>query len=338
VRRFAGFAIALVLAACAAAFAPAPAAAPADTNVVVKVQPIALVPAQPKRNRIGRLIYRGGLHLKSRDNRFGGLSDLSVSADGKRVLFVSDASNWVRAWLKYDDDGNLVGMDEAEIDSIRDLSGNPLEGKDGDAEGLAAETASDPMGSVLVSFERDHRVWRYDLSKGLDATPTSVPIGSWVDSLPNNQGIEAIAVLPRDTLLAVSETTRDSRDDIVGALEAVPAQVGHGGFGPISIAVEEPYAVTSAAPDGDGGVFILERRFSFLSGFGAVIRHIPASEIRPRARLEGKVVADLSDANIDNMEGIAVRRDGAKTFLYVVSDDNFRGWQRTLLLMFEVVQ
>jgi hypothetical protein len=338
VRRFAGLVIALVLAACATASAPAPAAAPADTNVIVTVQPIALVPARPKQTRIGRLIYRGGLELKSRDNRFGGLSDLSVSADGKRVLFVSDASNWVRAWLKYDDEGNLAGMDEAEIDSMRDVSGNPLEGKDGDAEGLAAETSGNPSGSVLVSFERDHRVWRYDLSNGLDAKPTPVPVGSWVDSLPDNQGLEAIALLPRDTLLAVSETTRNNRDDIVGALEAVPAQVGHGGFGPISVAADEPYAVTSAAPDGDGGVFILERRFSFLGGFGAVIRHVPAPEIRPGARLEGTVIADLSSANIDNMEGIAARRADGKTFLYVVSDDNFRGWQRTLLLMFEVVQ
>jgi hypothetical protein len=317
---------------------PAPAAAPVNKDVAVTVHAVALFPANAKQLRIGRLIYRGGLHLKSADQRFGGLSDLSVSADGRRVLFVSDASNWIRAWLRYDDKGNLVGMAEAEIESMRDPAGDPVYGKDGDAEGLAAEAMGDPSGAVLVSFERDHRVWRYDLSKGLDAKPTPVPIGSWVDALPSNQGMEAIALLPHNRLLAVSETTRDGGDDILGALEAYPMQVGHGGFGPIGVATDGPYAVTSAAADPDGGVFILARRFSFFSGFGAVIRHVPTGDIKPRARLEGTVVADLSDANIDNMEGIAVRAAGGKTFLYIVSDNNFRGFQRTLLLMFEVVQ
>ena len=336
-RRFAGLALAFVLAATASASAPAP--APAVAKVDITVRAIALHSATPKQNRIGRLIYRGGLQLKSRDGRFGGLSDLSISADGRRVLFVSDASNWVRSWLSYDGGGNLVGMGEVEIESMRDASGDPMYGKDGDAEGLAAETMGDPSGAVLVSFERDHRVWRYDLSKGLDAKPSPVPIGSWIDALPANQGLEAIALLPRDTVLAVSETTRDGKGDILGALEAYPMQVGHGGFGSIGVAADEPYAVTSVAADPDGGVFILERRFSFLAGFGAVIRHVPAADIRARARLAGTLLADLSAANIDNMEGIAMRRDAqGKTFLYVVSDNNFNGLQRTLLLMFEVAQ
>jgi hypothetical protein len=312
---------------------------PADTNVRLAVRPVALFTGHPREVRVGRLVYRGGLQVKSADGRFGGLSDLAVSADGRRVLFVSDASNWVRARLMYDTAGDLIGMGEAQIESMRDLAGDPMFGKDGDAEGLTAEVPGEPWGSVLVSFERDHRVWRYDLSKGLDAAPTRVPIGSWVDALPSNQGVEAIALLPNDTLLAVSETTRDTNEDIVGALEAVPAQAGHGGFGPVSIAVPHAFAVTSAAPDGDGGVFILERRFSFFRGFGAEIRHVPAAGIKPRVRLEGTLLANLSDANIDNMEGIAARRNAqGKTFLYVVSDNNFNGLQRTLLLMFEVVQ
>jgi hypothetical protein len=44
--------------------------------------------------------------------------------------------------------------------------------------------------------------------------------------------------------------------------------------------------------------------------------------------------------DIDNMEGLALRRgaDG-KTFLYMISDDNYNhAFQRTLLLMFELAQ
>ena len=57
------------------------------------------------------------------------------------------------------------------------------------------------------------------------------------------------------------------------------------------------------------------------------------------ADVEGEVLATLSfqDANIDNMEGLAVRRGpNGETFLYVISDDNYWRLQRTLLLMFEV--
>jgi hypothetical protein len=51
------------------------------------------------------------------------------------------------------------------------------------------------------------------------------------------------------------------------------------------------------------------------------------------------VLANLSfqDTNIDNMEGIAVRRGPkGETLLYLISDDNFSPLQRTLLLMFEL--
>ena len=73
----------------------------------------------------------------------------------------------------------------------------------------------------------------------------------------------------------------------------------------------------------------------------AIVTYAPAdkSELKAGAHLEGEVLANLSfqDANIDNMEGIAVRR-GAKgeTLFYLISDDNFSPLQRTLLLMFEL--
>ena len=56
------------------------------------------------------------------------------------------------------------------------------------------------------------------------------------------------------------------------------------------------------------------------------------------ATLGGKEIAEFSmRENIDNMEGLALRRgaDG-KTFLYMISDDNYNPLQRTLLLMFEL--
>ena len=41
---------------------------------------------------------------------------------------------------------------------------------------------------------------------------------------------------------------------------------------------------------------------------------------------------------VDNFEGLAVREEAGRTFLYIVSDDNFSGSQRTLLMKFELMQ
>ncbi len=101
----------------------------------------------------------------------------------------------------------------------------------------------------------------------------------------------------------------------------------------------DPFSVTSAANAPDGGLFLLERRYSLLGGVGMELRHVAASEVHEGARLDGDVLANLSfqDANIDNMEGIAVRRGPkGETLLYMISDNNFSPLQRTLLLMFEL--
>jgi len=107
----------------------------------------------------------------------------------------------------------------------------------------------------------------------------------------------------------------------------------------LSVVPHDPFAITSAANAPDGGLYMLERRFSLLGGLGMELRHIGPGEIREGARLKGEVLANLSfqDANVDNMEGIAVRRGpNGEIFLYIISDDNYSPLQRTLLLMFEV--
>ena len=219
-----------------------------------------------------------------------------------------------------------------------DPSGSPLTGSNGDAEGMALETANDLNGTVAVSFERNVRIWRYDLSKGLNARPTVIAIGDWVKPLHNNQQLEAITLWKPDTLLAFAEEKVNPGDDQLAAMEAYPGDgVAHTRM--LSVVPHDPFAITSAANAPDGGIFLLERRYSLAGGVGMELRHIGANEIRPGARLQGEVLANLSyqDTNIDNMEGIAVRKGPrGETLLYIVSDDNFSPIQRTLLLMFEL--
>lgn len=329
--RGAGLIAAGLVAACVA-FQPTEAA-----PVTVSSAPIPLYPSNPGHQRAGALIYRGGLLLSSSDSNFGGLSDLAVSADGSEILAISDAGRWLSANLSYDEAGNLAGMSAAEMAPMLNVAGRPVQGGARDAEGLTLERPNDVHGPVVVSFERRVRILRYDLGKGFSALPETVAIGDWVQPLRTNAQLEAITLLKPDTLLVFAEA-RIGDEDIRGALEAYPGN-GKPQTRRLSVIPHDPFSVTGAANAPDGGVFILERRYSLIGGVGMELRHVAESDVHEGARLEGKVLANLSyqDANIDNMEGVAVRR-GAKgeTLLYMISDNNFSSLQRTLLLMFEL--
>ncbi|MCH8214638.1 MAG: esterase-like activity of phytase family protein, partial [Proteobacteria bacterium] len=75
---------------------------------------------------------------------------------------------------------------------------------------------------------------------------------------------------------------------------------------------------------------------------GVAVRlvRIDSATIRPGARLEGRVLAEIRPPlTVDNFEGVDARRGpGGKTLIYVVSDDNYNPLQSTLLLMFELTE
>src|SRR5262249_44008455 len=156
--------------------------------------PIPLHDDRPNDFRVGKLIYRGGLEISSTDMRFGGLSDIAISADGSDILAVEDVAFWFRAKLHYAADGSLHGISDGEIAPMRDALGGELHEKAGDAEGLTLLQDHNIDGKALVSFEEDHRVWEYDLAKGFGALPNSVPMGDWIKGLNANEGLEGIAL------------------------------------------------------------------------------------------------------------------------------------------------
>ena len=85
----------------------------------------------------------------------------------------------------------------------------------------------------------------------------------------------------------------------------------------------------------------LERRVGLLGGWGNRIVHIDAASLKAGAAdggiLEGREIARLNPpVNVDNFEGIDVRRaaDG-RLMVYILSDNNFLVLQRTLMMMFE---
>lgn len=254
--------------------------------------------------------YAGGLILRGPD--LHGLSDLKT--DGSRAWAVSDFGALVRFTIRLDARGRLTSADNAVSRPLTGPDGAILAPKENaDAEGLALL----PDGRVLISFERDHRIWSYGV--GAAALPTRVSTPD-VD-FPDNQGIEGLAAGPDGRWLALGETGGAwlCDDDACEPLPKAPT------------AYDDGFLTTGADVDPAGGWFIVQRLFTPPLNMQARIRHMA-----PDGTLSEPLIELRPPASTDNFEGIAAVPTATGTRLYLLSDDNNNFVQKTLLLAFDV--
>ena len=292
---------------------------------------VALDPTDAAVHRVGYLEFLGGLDLRSGARAFGGLSGLSVTAGG-RLTAVSDRGHWFAAAIVHDEAGRLVDLVEGEMGPLLDTAGRPVEGDWRDAEAIERL----PGGDWLVSFERHHRVWRYPAGAGgLHGRAAPYPTTpKALERAPANGGLEALAPLPDGRILMLSQGPR--RDD--GARAGWLVGEGGGGIEALGYRPAPGFKPTDAAVLPDGDVLVLSRSFSVLGGVKARLERIPASAIAAGAVLQGAPVARFAHPlTVDNFEGLAVVGGGdGGTLVYILSDDNFNFFQRTLLLLFRL--
>jgi hypothetical protein len=303
-------------------------AAVAAETVAVSASPVALDPSNRAQRVLGRLEYRGGLHLSPERPEFGGLSAIRVLADGQKVVAITDEGFWItfRPLLR---DGVLESVEDVEMGPLLGPDGTVPGGKNArDAESLTLLED----GSFVVGFERQHRLLRYPSGTGRpDGVPTPVPSPPGLEQAPLNGGIESLVTLRGGALFALTED-RVEKDEIVGWTG------GPDHWQRLGLRLEGTLRPSDAASLPDGDVLVLERAYDAARDIvDARIRQIPKASIRPGAVLDGPVVAAFAPPIVlENYEGIAVARAlNGETHVYVVSDDNFdRVRQRTLLLMF----
>ena len=120
----------------------------------------------------GKLKWRGGLLLQSEHRNFGGWSGLAIEPDGRRFLSVSDAGAWMTGEITYA--GNAPsGIAQPRMGPLLTREGaNLKKGKDRDAEAVAIASGTIDMASVLVAFERNARIARYDFTLAAGASAT----------------------------------------------------------------------------------------------------------------------------------------------------------------------
>ena len=269
-----------------------------------------------------RLRPLGALAIRGDRPEFGGFSALEVSADGARLVAVSDRGLWLEAGILREN-GGLSGLEGARSPALLGPAGAIPPPVRRDAEGLAI-AAGDLSGARAASFERLHRVARFDGPEGPERRGPALP--REVTEADGNGGLEALAVAPDGRLLALSEAEGP------GGAGSLALWLHPDGATTLTRLAHDPRFRPVGADFGpDGRLYVLGRRYSLREGFRfAIWRHAPEGHAPgvPEMLLE----APAGDAS-DNAEGLAVWRDGdGRLRVVVITDDNFSLMQRTLLI------
>jgi hypothetical protein len=323
--------------------------APVGNDIVpVVAKAVPLDPSAPGRQTLGKLRYLGGIHLRSADARFGGISALRW--DSGALAGVTDKGDFIR-FAPVEEGERLTGVRDVRIADLRDRSGSPLtKAFEWDAEALELSG-----GRATVSFEHHHRIWSYSLRNGMPAG-VAEPLyiraedAAWIAGAPENGGVEAIAHGPFLSI-AIAEEKRTAD----GGFEAMIHHNGMKSDAPAhhrqraGLKFAPGYAPTDAVLDGSR-LLVLTRRYVEGEPLAARLYAValaPTGDSRRIAVGAPALIADFTPAlTVDNMEGLAIRHEAGRRFLYIVSDDNFgeydepgkpEAWQRTLLMKFELL-
>ena len=315
----------LAVASLAAGLAALPTAA---SGPEIAAAPVALDGQGRSRGRIGRLIYRGGIQLTSADPGFGGLSSLRWHRG--RLHAVIDEGGWI-SFAPVERGGRLIEIAAAASGRLHGPDGEAFADKRlGDAESLARDGRN-----WLVGFEREHRILRYGDLAG-PAVPSGYDPIAIFGPLGDNEGIEAMAAQGGRLFLCAERLPGPAANcalvDRDGAITRIALAPPRGLDQRVGFPTDADFAA-------DGTLYVLFRSWSGGSdNRGAVIVR------RPDGRVE-TLALFLPPGPVDNLEGLAVREEGGRTYLYIASDDNFsrrdhrespNTWQRTLLMKFEV--
>lgn len=273
---------------------------------------------EPDQASVGPFTLEGVWHLSSENDHFGGYSALLARPDGS-LLAGSDAGRLLSLPRP---DG---GTGETEFAAFPGAS--QRDKRDVDLEALTQDEAT---GTIWAAYEVSNAIERHaDLSEpGARIVPEAM--ADWAF----NSGSEAMVRLPDGRFIVLSEQkTRFGGDSHEGLLfDSDPVEGGE----PIIFQLATPDEMRPVDMTGapGGKVLILLRNFDlFPPRFEVSLAIADPAEIEAGENWPMEVLAELgSPIPPENYEGIALtERDDACT-LWIISDDNFSRFQRTLLL------
>ena len=299
--------------------------------------PVSLHAGDPDRHMGVRL--RGALRLDP--VRIDGLKLVELSAlawdDDENLLYALSDQGTLFHLRPEIRDGRLTGLRALSGYPLRNADGEALAGREADAEALDIIGGRNHRRGdtrLLVAFERHHRIDEYRAdgrrTGGIALPPALADSRAYASP---NKGIESIAMHPVLGLLAAPERALSgARDGLIG----IYARDGRGWRYPPR--AEPNASLVDMRALADGSLLTLERAHGtfFLRAVISLRQvRLPATGLSDPLRPRTVAVFDTARGwAIDNFEGLAHHR-GRRFFM--VSDDNDRRLQRTLLVYFEVL-
>lgn len=253
--------------------------------------------------------FVGSYHWTSHDDRFGGLSGIELSDDGATLIALSDRGHFFYAEVRREN-GQITEIDAYAPQHLTGPGAEPFPPSLNDSEGLAVG----PDGAIYVSFEWTHGIRRFH---AIDQPPGPLMTARDFNAFQDNASLEALAIGPDGALYTIPE-----RSGLASRPFPVFRLLDQKWDQPFDIPRRGPYLIAGADIGPDGMLYVLERDFVGI-GFRNRIR---------RFALDGSGEETLLETGLrthDNLEGLSVWHDGTDLRLTMVSDDNFRSFQRT---------
>ena len=239
----------------------------------------------------------------------GGISGIEVTDNGTAFFAVTDRGHLIQGTLTRAPNGSLTDVSLTANRLLAQPAPKSEEVPRTDAEGLAQ--ASD--GTLFVSFEHAHRIMtldRFDTENPVEETHMA-----W-NALPKNGGLEALALQPDGTLIALPEAIAR------GATQALvyrqrPGERWEQAF---TLPVDRAFKPVGADFGPDGAFYLLERGL-YPFGFYTRVRRMQMTD---NGVTGAETVLHTPLFRHGNLEGLSVWQDANGIIrLTMVVDDNF---------------
>lgn len=293
-----------------------------DLSQAVTVRPL----GHPA-DKAGPLRFVRGWRLTSPNSHFGGFSALARKEPG-RFLLIGD--NGYATWLTLPAGAGVTAATAVRIRPLPTPDGAPRRKSLVDAEAMVFDAEADRL---WIALEGINQVWRLDAALTRIESSRKLPEPRW----PANRGPEAMARLADGRTIILSE---DADDDPRGREALIftgdPAVPGKP---PVRFFYDArgKGLVSDAAALPDGRILLVHRRLGFDPVFTTILAILDPADISRDAVVHSRTIGRVARPLADNFEGATVAVEDGRTYLWLVSDDNFNGWQRSLLLQFELI-
>jgi hypothetical protein len=262
--------------------------------------------------------------LRSDNEDFGGLS--AIHASGNSLTMLSDKGTLVR-----------LGVDartprwKGSIALLPKGCGNMRDKGQRDTESLAADPRT---GTLWIGFESRNAICRIAIN-AQGGTRFANPrfMAHW----DVTSGAEAMVRLRDGRFLVFQEKpdTDSSAVEVLGYTADPVRQPNR--MTVMRLGIEYDFLPVDAAELPDGRLLLLARRFRLPFEFTSRLYLVDPIAWRDDATFRAREVMRIDRPRMaDNYEGIAIDPAGGRVMIWLVSDDNFLGAQRSLLLQLEL--